>query len=214
MATRGKRLEIMTWSQSWRRIKKRKKQKRELKAWEKNGKPTPPPHMVKQRKVKKFARLFYCSIFIETGTYKGEMIESVQDVFEKIYSIELDKTLFERARDKFSGSNHIHVLQGDSGKILAGILQDLSGRALFWLDAHYSGGITALGEQATPIEKELHTILETSHSGSVILIDDARMFVGDKDYPTIPELRNLILSRRPQVNIDIEDDIIQIFPKE
>jgi len=204
----------MTWSQYWQRIKKNKKQKKLLKTWQRNGKPSPPPHIVKQRQVKRFARLFNCSVFVETGTYKGEMIESVQDVFEKIYSIELDKCLFKRAREKFSGRNNILVLQGDSGIILADILKDLSSRILFWLDAHYSGGATASGEQKTPIEKELHTILETSHSDSVILIDDARMFVGDNDYPTVPELRNLVLSKRPQVKIDIEDDIIQIVPQE
>jgi hypothetical protein len=207
-------IDPMIWLQSWRRIKNRKKQRRDLKAWEFKGRPVPPPHLVKQRKVKKLARLFNCRIFVETGTYKGKMIESVQDVFEKIYSIELDKTLSERAQKKFSGSNHIHVLQGDSGKILADILKDLSDKTLFWLDAHYSGGITAFGEQETPVIKELKTILNAPHFGHVILIDDARMFVGDKSYPTIPELRKMILSRRPQVSIDIEDDIIQILPKE
>ena len=208
-------VDTMTWSKSWRRIKNRKKQKRDLKTWEQKGRPVPPPHIVKQKKVKKFARLFNCSIFVETGTYKGEMIESVQDVFEKIYSIELDKNLFERAREKFSNNSHIRVLEGDSGKILADILQDISDKkTLFWLDAHYSGGITASGEQETPVEKELQTILNAPHSGNVILVDDARLFIGDKDYPTITDLRKMILSRRPQVNIDIEDDIIQILPKE
>jgi hypothetical protein len=206
-------VDTMTWSKSWRRIKNRKKQKRDLKTWEQKGRPVPPPHIVKQKKVKKFARLFNCRIFIETGTYKGEMVESVQDVFEKIYSIELDKTLFERAQEKFSRSNHIHVRQGDSGKILADILKDISGKTLFWLDAHYSGGITASGEQETPVIKELKTILNASHFGDVILIDDARSFVGDNAYPSIPDLRKMILSKRPQVIIEVEDDIIHILPK-
>ena len=207
-------VDTMTWSKSWRRIKNRKKQKRDLKTWEQKGRPVPPPHIVKQKKVKKFARLFNCSIFVETGTYKGEMVESVQDVFEKIYSIELDKNLFERAREKFSENSHIRVLKGDSGKILADILQDISDKTLFWLDAHYSGGITALGEQETPIEKELKTILNAPHSGDVILIDDARMFVGDKNYPTIPELRKMILSRRPKDIKMNKYDIIYILPNE
>jgi hypothetical protein len=59
----------------------------------------------------------------------------------------------------------------------------------------------------------LKAILNAPHYSDVILIDDVRMFVGDKNYPTIPELRKMILSRRPQVSTDIEDDIIQILPK-
>jgi hypothetical protein len=125
------------------------------------------------------------------------MIESVQDVFEKIYSIELDKTLFEIAQETFSTSNHTHVLQGGSGKILADILPELSDKTSFWLDAHYSGGSTASGELKTPIEKELKTILDGLDKIDVILIDDARSFVGDKDYPKILELKKMVLSRRP-----------------
>jgi hypothetical protein len=214
MGTHFNIVDKTAWYQWWCKIKKRKKQKRDLKAWEKNGKPAPPPHIVKQRKVIKFAQIFNCSIFVETGTYKGEMVESVRAVFEKIYSIELDKNLFARAQEKFSNNNHICILEGDSGKILADILQDISDKTLFWLDAHYSGGITASGELETPIGKELKIILKTPRLGDVILIDDARLFVGDDSYPSIPDLREMILSRRPLVTIDIEDDIIQILPKE
>jgi len=213
MLNLDKLIDTMNLSSSWSRIKKRKKQKKKLKIWEETGRPVPPPHLVKQRKVKKFARRFNCKIFIETGTYKGKMVESVQNVFEKIYTIELDKSLCEQAREKFKHKRHIQVLAGDSGTILAEIIKEISDTALFWLDAHYSGGITASGEQETPIEAELKTILSSRQIGDVILIDDARLFVGDNDYPTITQLRKMILSRRPDLAIEIEDDVIEIFPQ-
>ena len=213
MLTHGKLVKIMSCSSFWYWIKNKNRQKNELKIWEETGMPVPPPHIVKQRKVKEFARRFNCRIFIETGTYKGKMVESVQNVFRKIQTIELDKNLCERAREKFKHKRHIQVLEGNSGTILPYILKDTSDNVLFWLDAHYSGGITASGEKETPIEEELKSILSLGHIGDVILIDDARLFVGDNDYPTIPQLKKMILSRRPQVDIEIEDDIIQIFPK-
>ena len=39
--------------------------------------------------------------------------------------------------------------------------------AIFWLDGHYSAGITAMGEQATPIFKELTHIF--GDSGTICL---------------------------------------------
>jgi hypothetical protein len=203
----------MTWHQFWRRYKNKRKQKRDLRNWIENGKPVPPPHIVKQKVVLKFARLFNCKIFVETGTYKGEMVASVQNEFERIYSIELDRKLFDRASVKFKDHDHISVYRGDSGKLLVNIIENMQGRALFWLDAHYSGGITAKAELETPIIKELETIFDAPNLGHVILIDDAREFIGKNNYPSFPELRKMVLSRRPQAIIEVEDDIIQILPK-
>ena len=142
------------------------------------------------------------------------MISAVRSVFENIYSIELDQALYERATAKFKRDGHIKVLQGDSGEKIKDVLGDLSGRTLFWLDAHYSGGVTAMGAQETPIEKELNTIFRMRDSDDVILIDDARLFVGGNDYPTLTALTKLVQARRPQATIDIEDDIIAISPRE
>jgi hypothetical protein len=84
---------------------------------------------------------------------------------------------------------------------------------LFWLDGHYSGGITAKGPLDTPIVKELDSILNHSVTGHVILIDDARCFVGENDYPTIDELREILHTERPRWVFEVKDDIIRIHEK-
>ena len=49
-------------------------------------------------------------------------------------------------------------------------------RALFWLDAHYSGGDTAKGQSNTPVMSELEAILAYSRRNDIILVDDLRYF--------------------------------------
>ena len=50
---------------------------------------------------------------------------------------------------------------------------------LFWLDGHYSGGVTARGSKETPILDEVDKILSTKESRHVLIVDDARCFGTD-----------------------------------
>jgi len=178
--------------------------------WNRKGNPIPAPDVVKQRTVKEYAKIFSVETFIETGTYLGDMVNAVMDTFNKIYSIELDKTLYEQAKKKFSKHHNISILHGDSSKVLPVILADIRESCLFWLDGHYSGGITAKGDFNTPIMQELNCILDHTIRGHVILIDDAREFNGYNDYPTIEELKKRIFKKYPDWKFDIKDDIIRI----
>jgi hypothetical protein len=189
----------------WQRI--------ELHSWEKKGKPVPLPRLMKQRIIKQYAREFSIDTLIETGTYLGDMVHATKDTFSKIVTIELDKHLFERARKKFARFDHISVIEGSSVEALPRILMDVTRPCLFWLDAHYSGGITAKGALETPVIQELSCIFRHSVAEHVILIDDAREFVGRNDYPTIEELRNLTFERRPDWIFEVKDDIIRIHKK-
>jgi len=182
----------------------------EVRRWIKNGKPVPPPHLVKQRTVKEYAKKFSIHILIETGTLFGDMVYETRRIFDKIYSIELDNALCKRAKKRFIKFPHISIIQGNSAEVLPRILADITQPCLFWLDAHYSGGITAKGTLETPIMQELCYILNHSAAEHVILIDDAREFVGQKDYPTIAQVRHLILEKHPNWVFEVKDDIIRI----
>jgi len=182
----------------------------EIRKWEMNGKPLPPPHVVKQRVVKEYARIFSVNILIETGTYCGDMVYATKNTFKSIFSIEIDKDLFEGARRRFVKFGHITIVQGDSTQVLPSILPSIRSPCLFWLDGHYSGGITGKGELETPIVQELLHITKHPIKEHVVLIDDARCFVGSGNYPTIQELHDLILSRFPGHVFQIKDDIIRI----
>ena len=116
------------------------------------------------------------------------MVEAQRNHFEKIYSIELSEKLFNRAKKRFKDYSHITILHGDSGIVLNKLIPEIDKPALFWLDGHYSGGITAKGEKECPVPEELKTILKSSLP-HIILIDDARLFNGTHDYPTIEQIK-------------------------
>lgn len=179
--------------------------------WRIEGKPVPPPHFIKQRIIKDYAKKSAIEIFVETGTYTGSTTMSVKNIFSKIYSIELDEALFNKARAKFAIYPHIHIFQGDSSKVLPSVLSTIEKPALFWLDGHYSEGITAKGDLNTPILKELELILNHKIKYHVILIDDARCFVGKDDYPTILELESFIKTINPKLSFSVRNDIIRII---
>lgn len=89
------------------------------------------------------------------------------------------------------------------------IVEKLGEPAIFWLDGHYSGGITSLGKKETPILEELRIICQKDLS-HVILIDDDRFFNGTEGYPTLEEMKKYISRIRPDCDIKISDDCIQV----
>jgi hypothetical protein len=179
-------------------------------AWEKQGRPSPPPHIIKEELIRDYAKTFNTQILIETGTYLGDMVHAMRKTFSKIFSFELDQTLADQARERFANDNHIQIIQGDSGKLLGEHIANINEPCLFWLDGHYSGGITAKGALETPIKNELTAILSHPVDGHVILIDDARCFTGENDYPTIDDLKSFVAARKPNHQFSVEHDVIRI----
>jgi hypothetical protein len=184
-------------------------QEKQFQEWIKSGRPAPAPSMQTQRVVKEYAIKFSTKTLVETGTFRGDMVNAQKDMFSRIYSVELDERLAKKAQKRFSGFKHIKIFQGNSADMLPGIIKQASEPYLFWLDAHFSGGVTARGDVDTPIIQELRCILDNRTADDVILIDDARHFVGLNDYPTIQELRDFILKNRPDWVFEIKDDIIR-----
>ena len=179
-------------------------------AWEKQGRPSPPPHIVKEELIKTYAKDFNTKILIETGTYLGDMVHAMKKSFSRIISFELDHNLAAQAQARFANDHHIQIVEGDSGKLLGEYLSTINEPCLFWLDGHYSGGITAKGALETPIKNELTAILSHESDGHVILIDDARCFTGENDYPTLDKLRNFVAERKPNHKFSVEHDAIRI----
>src|SRR5207245_3027677 len=108
---------------------------------------------------------------------------------------------------------HVGILNGDSGQLLSAILRELRAPALFWLDAHYSGDGTAKAAIETPILSELTSILSHAIRNHVVLIDDARLFNGLNDYPSMREVTDIISSTRPDLDIHVGNDMIRIYPR-
>ena len=58
--------------------------------------------------------------------------------------------------------------------------------------------------------QELHAILDHDVDGHVLLVDDARYFTGQGDYPSLEALRALVAKRRPRWTLEVADDVIRI----
>ena len=177
--------------------------------WEKAGRPIPPPNQVKQSVVEYYQSITNYSILIETGTFLGDMVEAQRKNFRRIFSIELSEKLWRNAKKRFSKYTHIQIIHGDSGKVLGDITNQLEEPAVFWLDAHYDAGVTAKGDTECPIFQELDAILTNKQINHVILIDDARSFNGQGDYPEITKLIEYVKSKDQAYEVLILDDIIR-----
>jgi hypothetical protein len=182
----------------------------EIKKWERDGRPMPPPPMVKHKVVAEYQEKFVADVLVETGTFYGEMVEAQRRRFRKVISIELAHELFVSATNRFAQCRNVQIIHGDSGKELPRIVEGLRSRAIFWLDGHYSGGLTAKGEKDCPIFEELSAIFKQSNGmDHIVLVDDARCFDGQGDYPTIEELTKFIRTLNPNYQIEVKDDIIR-----
>ena len=196
----------------WREYQ-RFKEKSAVKAWNAAGKPAPPPHSIKRQIVATYAKAFETRTLIETGTYLGDMLAAMRPNFDHLISIDLSPELAERARKRFRKYPSIHIVQGDSGEKLQSVLKGVSQKSLFWLDGHFSSGFTARGALDTPIVKELSTVFDHPVKDHVILIDDARLFNGTEDYPTIEEVKRIVAEVRPDYEFSVRNDAIRIHPK-
>ena len=170
-----------------------------------------PPPEVKHTVIRRYAGAHATKVLIETGTFMGDTLEALRDTFDKLYSIELSYPLFKKAGQRFAGDERIVLAQGDSARVLPELLARIDQPALFWLDGHYSGSITARGTRSTPIIEELQAIFNHRVKGHVILIDDARDFNGTGDYPTIEALADRVRSAGGAWRFRVSEGIIQIF---
>ncbi|KAB2852635.1 MAG: class I SAM-dependent methyltransferase [Ignavibacterium sp.] len=196
----------------WQKIKylnRSKHKEKIIKNWIRDCKKGFTPHVIKQEVIRHFQKKYSIKTLVETGTFMGEMVYAQRNNFEKIISIELSRELFNVAQKRLKKYKNVEIINGDSGKLLKQLVAKISDPAIFWLDGHYSGFETAKGDIETPIKQELGAILN-SELNHIILIDDARLFIGQNDYPTIEALKKYILSKKTNYMFNIEDDIIRV----
>jgi len=180
--------------------------------WASNGRSIPPPQVVKLFKIQELQKEFHCHTFIETGTYKGDMINALKSHFIKLISVELSPLYYGRALKRFKNNKTVELHFGDSGILMPKIIERLESVSLFWLDGHFSSGETAKGEKDCPIYGELNAIFDSPFN-HILLIDDARYFDGTNDYPTISDLKTFIEKKKPGSYFEHKDDLITVVIK-
>lgn len=157
--------------------------------------------------------------FVETGTFLGDTIFYFKNKFQNLYSIELSCKLADRAKQRFSSDENILIIQGDSPIELHKLKDLLHEKTLYWLDGHYSSEffyngeyiITEKSDKNTPIERELDILL-ASEVTNIILIDDARLFTGRDDYPTLDVIEKKVKNSGKNYSVCVRNDIIHILP--
>lgn len=186
--------------------------RRALAEWQAQGSPPPPPDCVKHGVIRDYARRHHTTVLVETGTFYGDTIFALRREFEEIHSIELADGLFQLARREFAHLSHLHLHHGDSALLLPQITAKLGRPTLYWLDGHFCAGPSARADKDTPISEELSYLLGRPPGKDVILVDDARLFVGRDGYPTLDQLRGFVVRQRPEAVFEVDTDIIRIAP--
>ena len=177
--------------------------------WEERNYAAPCPPVVKQQVILRNG--LGNATWIETGTYLGETTEVISKVAKMVYSIEPEPALYSRALGRFSNATNVRIINGLSEHVLPELLPTLSGDMCFWLDGHYSAGMTFKGPKDTPIVDELGFIeRHLARMGKVIvMVDDVRCFNPRlPDYAAYPPLDFLVdWARGNDMDWHIEHDI-------
>lgn len=163
--------------------------------------------------VKRFVDEYRIMVFIETGTAGGESIRAAAEIFEICWSIEIIEN---RPEGEFPAN--VFLRYGDSSKLLKELAKPYKGeRIVFWLDAHWSENYEAPeGVNECPLLDEITAI--KGHD-ALILIDDARLFLGPHpwpcDYREWPSFQDAFVRLHdcfPKHTITIVDDYIVAIP--
>lgn len=115
--------------------------------------------------------------FVETGTHLGTTLYPIfaSGLFERVYSIELSKELFEMASEKLRGSSVV-LLHADSAVAVPALARTILEPTFFWLDAHwFDTGAPVSGASPCPLFAELEAISKRPFA-DIVAIDDAQCF--------------------------------------
>jgi len=117
--------------------------------------------------------------FVETGTYKGDTTLMAAKYFETVYTTEIVPALHKSSKEKATEQKvtNVRFLLGDSVELLKEITPKVLEGAVFFLDAHQSGGDTSNnGKNHVPLLQELDVILSHKVKPSIYIVDDLRLF--------------------------------------
>ncbi len=123
-------------------------------------------------------QLLPLEVFVETGTFEGEAVQRIRPYFEEIHSVESSEKYFASASERFNKDPAIHLYLDDSPRFLRQLVPQLRNRSvLYWFDAHWCEADASAGKSSQcPLLQELES-MDILNSQSVILIDDARLFL-------------------------------------
>jgi hypothetical protein len=160
------------------------------------------------------------SVFVETGTFEGEAVARMLPLFTEIHTIELSDEHATQASERFRSDSKVTVYQGNSSDVLRSLRPRLrDAPVLYWLDAHWCVGTGTGDRSQCPLLAEL-AALEELNGESIVLIDDARLFLCTppdpheaNDWPRFHEVLQKLLRLSADHEIMVINDVIVFFPE-
>jgi GT2 family glycosyltransferase len=159
--------------------------------------------------------------FVETGTFNGDTIANVAPCFNKIITIEFSEQLWKKAVARFKGENNVEAYLGNSPEVLNRLAPRLVGDSwLFWLDAHWCVAENTVGNHSQcPLLDEIGAIRKLGDT-SVILIDDARLFLSPPtaphditQWPSFDQIIKALHGISDHHELMVINDVIAFYPR-
>lgn len=176
------------------------------------GIPINPHSRLKFHVLKSLARRTGARTFVETGTYFGVTAARCARVYARVVTIELDPALASQATAYLRRRKNVQVLQGDAAKLLGGVLETTPpADVVVFLDGHYSGGATALGELPEPALVELEVLAAFRDRLQAIVIDDFRLFGVEPGFPGKSELLAAAEGHFPATEFELSVSLDQLI---
>lgn len=182
---------------------------REMQQWRARGFAAPSPAFIKRAVLLRNG--WDGGTWVESGTFLGETSLFLARRAPRVFTIEPSERLHREAVKRFAGVTNLTAIQGLSEAVLPQLLQKLEGDVNFWLDGHYSAGMTHRGPKETPIVEELAAVAASRSRlrRVAVLVDDVRCFsastAAGSGYPSIDELVDW--ARQAGLEWHIEHDI-------
>lgn len=185
-------------------VVERRRRRRQARSWT-------APYLSPADKVaelRRYARQFGVSVFVETGTYEGETTYRLRRDFARLFTVEIDPELARLARMRFAPLKRISPIESSGPDGLRTALREIRAPALFWLDSHPCS--TKTSGSGSPAVEELRQVMEHEVPGHVALIDDVRLLTGSDGWPTLDELLSVV--DRSRFETAVRDDILRVTP--
>lgn len=132
-----------------------------------------------------------CESFVETGTHKGTSVQYALDLgFKTVLSCEMMEDRFSECSERFEDREEVSLWHGMSVDALPSMLDQIKGKAIFWLDAHAEGG-------GVPTMEEIDMIKNLPRNDHTILIDDIPIYFSGRE----AQLRKKLLDINPDYEI-------------
>lgn len=171
--------------------------------------------------VERINEMLPLSVFFETGTFKGDTVNAMLPYFDRLITVELSEPLWKEATNRFAGERKVESCLGNSADVIAKFSRELKDASvLYWLDAHWCVADDTSGEQSQcPLLEEIRAIGELNDK-SVVLIDDARLFLAAppephevSHWPTLDLIVEALRKIGPMHEISVVNDVIIYAPK-